>query len=49
MEQLLAAGLAGLVLGVIATVLGVVELHHRNRLPQADEPILAKPVRGRWS
>jgi hypothetical protein len=49
MEQLLAAGIAGLVLGVIAAILGAAELRHRNRMPQADEPILAKPVRGRWS
>jgi hypothetical protein len=49
MEQLLAAGIAGLVLGVIAAILGAAELRHRNRLPRADEPILAKPVRGRWS
>jgi hypothetical protein len=47
--QLLAAGTAGLALGVISAILGMVELRHRARLPQADEPILAKPVRGRWS
>ena len=41
MEQLLAAGIAGLVLGVIAAILGAAELRHRNRLPRADEPILA--------
>jgi hypothetical protein len=57
MEQLLAAGLAGLVLGVIAAILGAAELRHRNRVAQASDdtaelpPILAapRPVRGRWS
>jgi hypothetical protein len=46
--QLLAAGAAGLALGVIAAVLGLAELRHRNRMPQADDRILAKPARGRW-
>jgi hypothetical protein len=46
--QLLAAGAAGIVLGALAAILGAIELHHRNRMPQADDPILAKPVRGRW-
>jgi hypothetical protein len=55
--QLLLAALAGLVLGVIAVLLGVAELRHRTRLRQAEEdtvefpPVLAapRPVRGRWS
>jgi hypothetical protein len=57
MAQLLAAGVAGLVLGVIAVVLGAAELRHRNRVAQASDdtvefpPVLAapRPVRGRWS
>jgi hypothetical protein len=53
MEQLLAAGIAGLALGVISTILGLAESRHRNRIAQATDapPILAapRPVRGRWS
>jgi hypothetical protein len=56
MAQLLAAAAGGLALGVIAVILGVAELRHRNRVAEAGDdtvefpPILAapRPVRGRW-
>jgi hypothetical protein len=56
MALLLLTALAGLVLGVLSTLLGLAELRHRHRLHQADvdtvefPPILAapRPVRGRW-
>jgi hypothetical protein len=51
--QLLAAGAAGVALGVIAAILGVAELKHQNRQAGDDTvefpPILAEPRRrGRW-
>jgi hypothetical protein len=37
MAQLLAAAAGGLALGVIAALLGVAELRHRNRVATADD------------
>jgi hypothetical protein len=57
LSQLLVAAAAGVMLGVIAMLLGAAELRHRNHVAQASDdtaelpPILAapRPVRSRWS
>jgi hypothetical protein len=55
-QQLIAAGIGGIALGVLAALLGAAEIRHRARTGEAGDdtaefpPILAapRPVRGRW-